>query len=108
MLFRQRQPNRLPLAFPESPLGIEYKGSRHRGWQRQEAGVPSVQEALERALSKVAAEPVGVICAGRTDAAVHASGQVVHFDTAVERPLKAWVMGTNANPPADISVTGRG
>ncbi|MGU1586593.1 tRNA pseudouridine(38-40) synthase TruA, partial [Pseudomonas aeruginosa] len=46
-------------------LGIEYKGSRYRGWQRQEAGVPSVQEALERALSKVAAEPVGVICAGR-------------------------------------------
>ncbi len=86
-------------------LGIEYKGSRYRGWQRQEAGVPSVQEALERALSKVAAEPVGVICAGRTDAAVHASGQVVHFDTAVERPLKAWVMGTNANLPADISVT---
>ena len=86
-------------------LGIEYKGSCYRGWQRQEAGVPSVQEALERALSKVAAEPVGVICAGRTDAAVHASGQVVHFDTAVERPLKAWVMGTNANLPADISVT---
>ncbi|MCO3453208.1 tRNA pseudouridine(38-40) synthase TruA [Pseudomonas aeruginosa] len=86
-------------------LGIEYKGSRYRGWQRQEAGVPSVQEALECALSKVAAEPVGVICAGRTDAAVHASGQVVHFDTAVERPLKAWVMGTNANLPADISVT---
>ncbi len=86
-------------------LGIEYKGSAHRGWQRREAGVPSVQEALERPLSKVAAEPVGVICAGRTDAAVHASGQVVHFDTAVERPLKAWVMGTNANLPADISVT---
>ena len=104
MLFRQRQPNRLPLAF-QIALGIEYKGSRYRGWQRQEAGVPSVQEALERALSKVAAEPVGVICAGRTDAAVHASGQVVHFDTAVERPLKAWVMGTNANLPADISVT---
>lgn len=67
--------------------------------------MPSVQEALERALSKVAAEPVSVICAGRTDAAVHASGQVVHFDTAVERPLKAWVMGTNANLPGDISVT---
>ncbi|MCY1267454.1 tRNA pseudouridine synthase A [compost metagenome] len=86
-------------------LGIEYKGARYRGWQRQEAGVPSVQAALERALSKVAAEPVSVICAGRTDAAVHGSGQVVHFDTAVERPLKAWVMGGNANLPADISVT---
>ncbi|MNZ49951.1 tRNA pseudouridine synthase A [compost metagenome] len=86
-------------------LGIEYKGSRYRGWQRQEAGVASVQEALERALSKVAAQPVSVICAGRTDAAVHASGQVVHFDTSVERPLKAWIMGGNANLPADISVT---
>jgi tRNA pseudouridine38-40 synthase len=86
-------------------LGVEYKGARYRGWQRQETGVPSVQEALEKALSKVAAEPVSVICAGRTDAAVHASGQVVHFDTAVERPLKAWIMGTNANLPGDISVT---
>ncbi|PAU55941.1 tRNA pseudouridine(38-40) synthase TruA [Pseudomonas indica] len=86
-------------------LGIEYKGARYRGWQRQEAGVPSVQEALERALSKVAAEPVSVVCAGRTDAGVHASGQVVHFDTTVERPLKAWVMGGNANLPPDISVT---
>ncbi len=86
-------------------LGVEYKGARYRGWQRQEAGVPSVQEALERALSKVAAEPVSIICAGRTDAAVHASGQVVHFDTGVERPLKAWIMGTNANLPGDISVT---
>ena len=67
--------------------------------------MPSVQGALEKALTKVAAEPVSVVCAGRTDAAVHASGQVVHFDTAVERPLKAWIMGVNANLPADISVT---
>lgn len=86
-------------------LGVEYKGARYRGWQRQERGVPTVQEALEKALSKVAAEPVAVICAGRTDAGVHGSGQVVHFDTAVQRPLKAWVMGANANLPADISVT---
>ena len=86
-------------------LGIEYKGARYRGWQRQESGVPSVQAALEKALSQVAAEPVSVMCAGRTDAGVHASGQVVHFDTAVERPLKAWVMGSNANLPGDISVT---
>ena len=86
-------------------LGVEYKGARYRGWQRQEDGVPSVQGALERALSKVAAEPIGVMCAGRTDASVHGSGQVVHFDTRVERPLKAWVMGSNANLPADISVT---
>lgn len=85
-------------------LGVEYKGSRYRGWQRQGAGVPSVQEALERALGRVAAESVSLQCAGRTDASVHASGQVVHFDTAVERPLQAWVMGANANLPGDISV----
>jgi tRNA pseudouridine38-40 synthase len=64
-----------------------------------------VQEELERALSRVAAQPVSLMCAGRTDAGVHASGQVVHFDTQVERPLIAWVMGANANLPGDISVT---
>ena len=86
-------------------LGVEYKGSRYRGWQRQLPGVPSVQEELEKALSRVAAQPVSLMCAGRTDAGVHASGQVVHFDTPVERPLIAWVMGANANLPGDISVT---
>lgn len=86
-------------------LGVEYKGARYRGWQRQEAGTPSVQEALERALAKVADAPVSVVCAGRTDACVHGSGQVVHFDTEAQRPLRAWVMGTNANLPPDISVT---
>ena len=85
-------------------LGVEYKGSRYRGWQRQREGVPSVQETLERALSEVAAEPITLECAGRTDASVHASGQIVHFDTRVERPLIAWVMGANANLPGDISV----
>ncbi len=86
-------------------LGVEYAGGRYRGWQRQQPGVPSVQAALEKALSQVAAESVSVLCAGRTDAGVHASGQVVHFDTRVERPLKAWVMGANASLPPDISVT---
>ena len=87
-------------------LGVEYKGSRYRGFQRQRAGVPSVQEALERALSRVAGgHPVALSCAGRTDALVHASGQVVHFDTSVERSMHAWVMGANMNLPGDISVT---
>ena len=79
-------------------LGVEYKGSRYRGFQRQRAGVPSVQEALESALSRVAGRhPVALSCAGRTDALVHASGQVVHFDTSVERSMHAWVMGANMN-----------
>ncbi|CAD5109746.1 tRNA pseudouridine(38-40) synthase TruA [Zestomonas carbonaria] len=93
------------VGFSRIALGVEYKGSSYRGWQRQESGVPSVQQALEAALSRVAASPVGVVCAGRTDAGVHASGQVVHFDTQVQRPLKAWIMGANANLPHDISVT---
>lgn len=87
-------------------LGVEYKGSRYRGFQRQIAGVPSVQESLERALSKVAGgAPVTLSCAGRTDALVHACGQVVHFDTQVERSMHAWVMGANMNLAPDISVT---
>lgn len=87
-------------------LGVEYKGSRYRGFQRQRAGVPSIQESLEKALSKVAGGvPVVLSCAGRTDALVHASAQVVHFTTPVERSMHAWVMGANMNLPSDISVT---
>ncbi|MDA7088365.1 tRNA pseudouridine(38-40) synthase TruA [Pseudomonas sp. SA3-5] len=86
-------------------LGVEYKGSRYRGFQRQRAGVPTIQDSLEKALSKVAGgAPVTLSCAGRTDALVHASAQVVHFDTPVERSMLAWVMGANRNLPTDISV----
>ncbi|NWL75626.1 tRNA pseudouridine(38-40) synthase TruA [Pseudomonas taiwanensis] len=87
-------------------LGVEYKGSRYRGFQRQIDGVPSIQGALEKALCRVAGgAPVTLSCAGRTDAMVHASGQVVHFDTPVSRSPLSWVMGANANLPPDISVT---
>ena len=84
-------------------LGIEYDGSRYFGWQRQEE-VESVQQRLEAALSMVAAAPVEVFCAGRTDSGVHATGQVVHFETQAERPLKSWCFGTNAHLPDDIAV----
>lgn len=94
------------VGFSRIALGVEYRGSRYRGFQRQRAGVPSVQESLEKALSKVAGgEVVTLSCAGRTDALVHASGQVVHFDTRVERTMHSWVMGANMNLPSDISVT---
>ena len=94
------------VGFSRIALGVEYRGSRYRGFQRQRAGVPSVQESLEKALSKVAGgEAVTLSCAGRTDALVHASGQVVHFDTRVERTMHSWVMGANMNLPSDISVT---
>lgn len=75
-------------------LGIEYDGSQFQGWQRQATG-PSVQAELESALSKVANIPIATICAGRTDTGVHASGQVVHFDSSVIRSEHAWVFGTN-------------
>jgi tRNA pseudouridine38-40 synthase len=86
-------------------LGVEYKGSRYRGFQRQKDGVPTIQGKLEQALGKVAGgESLTLSCAGRTDALVHASGQVVHFDTRVERSMHSWVMGANMNLPSDISV----
>ncbi|MGL6294785.1 MAG: tRNA pseudouridine synthase A, partial [Plesiomonas sp.] len=84
-------------------LGIEYDGSRYCGWQRQQE-VDSVQERLEKALSKVANHPVNVFCAGRTDSGVHGTGQVVHFDTDSVRKDAAWTLGTNANLPDDIAV----
>jgi tRNA pseudouridine38-40 synthase len=94
------------VGFSRIALGLEYKGARYRGFQRQSGKVASIQGCLEDALSKVAGgAPVNLMCAGRTDASVHASGQVVHFDTAVERPLHAWIMGANMNLPKDISVT---
>ena len=84
-------------------LGIEYDGSAHYGWQRQR-GVTTVQEFLEDALSKVADTRINVQCAGRTDAGVHATGQVVHFESPHARPLKAWEMGANTNMPGSIAV----
>jgi tRNA pseudouridine38-40 synthase len=59
---------------------------------------------VERALSCVADAPIKVVCAGRTDAGVHARCQVVHFDTTAVRSSRAWVLGTNSELPADISL----
>ncbi len=84
-------------------LGIEYNGSHYCGWQRQK-DVISVQGRLEEALSKIAAEPISVLCAGRTDTGVHATGQVVHFETSSERKEAAWTMGANTHLPSDIAV----
>lgn len=84
-------------------LGLEYDGTGFAGWQIQ-VGARTVQGQLEQALSRVADRPVGVMCAGRTDAGVHATGQVVHFETEALRDLRAWVLGTNAHLPAEVSV----
>lgn len=85
-------------------LGIEYDGSGFNGWQAQQVGVRTVQGAAEQALSSVAAHPVSVVCAGRTDAGVHATGQVVHFDSDALRSPRAWTLGTNTLLPPDVSV----
>ena len=84
-------------------LGIEYHGSHFCGWQTQPSGC-GVQDHLEAALAHIAGQRVDTICAGRTDAGVHALEQVVHFDTHVERPPSAWVRGTNASAPAALAV----
>jgi tRNA pseudouridine38-40 synthase len=84
-------------------LGLEYDGRGTRGWQTQPGG-GSIQDDLQSALGQLAATPVNVVAAGRTDAGVHALHQVVHFDAPVERDMNAWVRGTNRFLPANIRV----
>ncbi|MHB8254576.1 MAG: tRNA pseudouridine(38-40) synthase TruA [Acidiferrobacter sp.] len=84
-------------------LGVEYNGALFSGWQSQ-IGVATVQDAVERALSCVADEPVRVIAAGRTDAGVHALGQVIHFDTTRSRRPDAFVRGANSHLSRDVSI----
>lgn len=84
-------------------LGLEYDGSRFLGWQTQPGG-GTVQDTLEAALGTIAAEPVSVTCAGRTDRGVHALEQVVHFEVAAQRPASAWVRGANALLPESVAV----
>ena len=84
-------------------LGLEYDGTAYAGWQFQ-SHAPSVQGALNAAIAAVADHPVATLAAGRTDAGVHATGQVVHFDAAVERSRRAWLLGINSNLPDDIAV----
>lgn len=82
---------------------IEYQGSAYCGWQRLNHAA-SVQAVVEQALSKVAAESIHVTCAGRTDSGVHATGQVIHFETGAERSERAWLLGTNVNLPYDVAM----
>lgn len=84
-------------------FGLGYRGTDYHGWQIQR-GLPTVQDAVERALGLFADAPVRTVCAGRTDARVHGLNQVVHVDTDVERPLFSWIRGTNRYLPADVAV----
>ncbi|WP_395168459.1 tRNA pseudouridine(38-40) synthase TruA [Piscirickettsia salmonis] len=82
---------------------LAYEGGAYCGWQQQSHS-PSIQEHVERALSQVANHRVQTVCAGRTDTGVHASQQIIHFDTDAIRPLHAWVKGTNRYLPKDINL----
>ena len=84
-------------------LGIEYDGEPHCGWQSQPCGC-GIQDKVETSLSSIACAPIAVVAAGRTDAGVHAYGQVAHFDTQAVRPLSAWVRGVNTSLPDSVRV----
>jgi tRNA pseudouridine38-40 synthase len=88
---------------PRIAVGVEYDGSAYAGWQTQPAA-PSVQQVTEAALARIAAAPVALVCAGRTDAGVHALGQVAHFDTEAVRAMRSWVLGANSELPPDVSL----
>lgn len=82
---------------------VEYDGSAYAGWQFQ-AHAPSIQDAVQRAVGFVAGHPVDVVCAGRTDAGVHAVGQIVHFETDARRSGRSWVLGSNTRLPRSIAL----
>ncbi|MGY0503918.1 tRNA pseudouridine(38-40) synthase TruA [Luteimonas sp. e5] len=94
----------LPTLTRRYALGVEYDGSRYLGWQRLGHAGPTLQQTLEEALAQVADAPVATVCAGRTDAGVHAHCQVVHFDSDAQRSPWAWVLGTTGHLPADMAV----
>jgi tRNA pseudouridine38-40 synthase len=82
---------------------VEYDGTEYAGWQSQAHSV-SIQDAVQAAIAFVAGHPIVAICAGRTDSGVHATGQVIHFDTNAIRTPRAWVLGTNTKLPPNIAL----
>ncbi len=89
---------------PRYAASVQYDGSRFFGWQILKTGLPTVQAAVEAALSKVANHPVSVVCAGRTDARVHGCNQIIHFDSDAIRSDRGWAYGANANLPDDVAL----
>ena len=84
-------------------LTLDYIGSAYCGWQRQ-PGLDTVQSRVEEALKKLTGESITVTASGRTDARVHALGQVIHFDTLSNIPVRNFMTGTNHFLPADIRI----
>jgi len=89
---------------PRFAAGLEYDGRAYSGWQFQ-PGLKTLQDELQRALARVADSPVECVCAGRTDAGVHALAQVVHFDSDAPRNERAWRLGANTYLPRELSIT---
>lgn len=83
---------------------VQYDGASYHGWQRLKSGLPTVQAAVEKALSTVANHQISVVCAGRTDAGVHGCNQIIHFDTEAERSERGWVYGANSNLPDTVTL----
>ncbi|MEO0375347.1 MAG: tRNA pseudouridine(38-40) synthase TruA [Cyanobacteria bacterium P01_A01_bin.17] len=92
------------MAMQRIAMGVEYNGSLFRGFQSQSSGVATVQQAIELALSSICNEPITLVCAGRTDTGVHATNQVIHFDTLAKRPERAWLRGLNTQLPKGVSI----
>ena len=90
---------------PRLKLTLEYDGTAYVGWQRQLNG-KSVQEVVEHALSELLGAPISTFAAGRTDAGVHALGQVLAFDAPRALPPTAYLRGLSALLPEDIAVVG--
>lgn len=84
-------------------LEVEYDGSRYHGWQAQ-TGLHTVQQVIETALSRVADHDISVVCAGRTDTGVHATNQIIHFDSDKERTIRSWIHGANSYLPKDVCI----
>ncbi|MCH8551370.1 MAG: tRNA pseudouridine(38-40) synthase TruA [Natronospirillum sp.] len=84
--------------------GVEYQGTAYHGYQMQRGTAQTIQQHLQAAIGAVADHPVRLFCAGRTDARVHATSQVIHFDTQSERKPVGWVLGANTRLPDDISL----
>ena len=85
-------------------MAVEYDGANFFGWQMQKQSDNTVQFAVEKAISTVANQPLTVICAGRTDSGVHGNGQIIHFDTDVQRTPRQWVYGSNVNLPKSVCI----
>jgi tRNA pseudouridine38-40 synthase len=84
-------------------VGIEYAGTAYSGWQIQKHAT-SIQQHVEEAIGYVANHPVQLVCAGRTDAGVHAVEQVAHFVSTAKRDIRSWILGSNCRLPRDIRI----